>query len=197
MDLNWSRLITVKAYYPYIESVELPEGPIYDGQEIDVKVKLYFPEGTPDDISLTPAEVQYNPPFNYDLPEEFLFTLRGELSFLPPELDSELRMGRDFDRWTMNSKNELTFHVVARDFYPWVYEDGKPIGSGKGVIALLAASSPEYAGFIEWVAIDRHYTALHEKDRAWWDAHAYADGKLKWFYYEYPVVPRKESGSAK
>ena len=60
---------------------------------------------------------------------------------------------------------------------------------GYGTVIFLAASSPENAGHIEWLALR---SESPPEDRAWWNEHAYADGKLKFFYYEYPVLAREE-----
>ncbi len=182
-------LVTITAYYPYIESVELPEEPVPLRDMVQIRLKLFFPEGTPSSLVLSHESAFVNPPGEYVLEtgetvssfpgtnllghptspriKELCFTNEGVLTR---------------HKWYPGFVNEGIVGEISTD---WLLTLTMP---ATGQILLLAAGSPEDSGFIEWRAPATHTTYLSEEDLAWWNEHAYADGKLKWFYYEYPVL---------
>ncbi len=190
-----SRLVDTSAYYPYIESVDIPEGPFKPGDEFEVHLKLYFPEGTPTDLVLSKQTTMAGLYESYPVMVGQFWHWR-ELAFVRPDappLSGRGSVSDLLDKWEFNGLGDAVYHVpmameISRvvKLEPGYYEE-EPLG--KGVLAFLSASKPEYAGLIQWKVPSDRIDSLNEQDLKWWNEHAYADGKLKWFYYEYPVSP--------
>jgi len=195
-------LYAVSGYYPYVETVVGPTEPVLEGEEVEIHVSLRFPKGTPESLVIEPRLYWLVPPVTYFSPpahdpsrgDAFLL----DLAFIEGQ-SSWWNGARSQDMVSLERLSDevavLTLILPARDLEPWDQNFLTRTKVGFGVVLLLAAGSYEDAGLINWLVPSDHPSSLDYRDRVEWDKHAYADGKLKWFYYEYPVLPREDSGS--
>lgn len=175
--------------------MEIPEGPFKPVDEFEVHLKLCFPEDTPTDLVLSSYTTEAGLYESYPLIVAQFYQSR-ELAFVHPEeppLSGRSVAPERLDVWSFSRLTDAVYHAMAQEIETYRQID-RPSGQehlGKGLLAFLAASKPKYAGLIEWKSPSGPINELVGDDREYWNARAYADGKLKWFFYEYPVEPAK------